>query len=580
MAGRVLGGVPETALWTLRNRAEEAARPDSYLHDPEAVRLYRTLQTEHGEDFDRFGKPSQSHPLRALVVDDTIRSFLAEHPRGPVVALGEGLQTTYWRLGRPDAAWYSIDVPEMVDIQQQLLPGEEAIKRIARSALDQAWLDEVPTGPAMVTAEGLFMYLPKDEVHRLIADLAAHFPGGRLLYDSIPGWFSAMTLKGKVKLSDRYVAPAMPTTQTISEAARLPDLIPGVDSARDLMLPLGRGNWASPALRVVANAPVLRDHRPSVTLLTFAGSDPDGDLAWSRTQGIPSWTPTRDGRSLYTTTLPGPEPTNARTLPTVVFEAGAGATRSCWALVQPLVAELTRAVAYDRSGLGRSAADPAGPTLTRMADDLNDLLDQLDKLDGSRRDGPGGSYVLVGHSDGGPIVRLATSRRPERIAGLVLVDPTDEAAEVMYDPRFRRVQRAFIDGGLLLAHARLLRFLSHSKIQSVPPDVRRDLLADAYTPQVMATWREQARTYLDDVATWRTDPPELGDIPVIVISATKPGDGPAKKIRASVNAAHVYRATQSPHGRHVLAEDSGHDIPYNDPQLVAAEIRRLITRQL
>ncbi|MFT4163947.1 MAG: alpha/beta fold hydrolase [Microlunatus sp.] len=577
MAGRVLGGVPETALWTLRNRAEEAARPDSYFHDPQAVRLYGILQAEYEEDFGRFGKPSQSHPLRALVVDDTIRSFLAEHPHGPVVALGEGLQTTYWRLGRPEVAWYSVDVPEMVEIQRQLLPPEEAIRRIARSALDRTWLDEVPAGPAMVTAEGLFMYLPKDEVHALVADLAAHFPGGRLLYDSIPGWSSAMTLKGKAKLSDRYVAPAMPTAQTVSESTRLPDLIPGVASARDLMLPPGRGSWASPALRAFANAPLVRDQRPSITLLTFSGSGADGGLAWSRTQGIPSWTPTRDGRSLYTTTLPGPEPTNARTLPTVVFEAGAGATRSCWALVQPLVAELTRAVAYDRSGLGRSAPDPAGPTLTRMADDLNDLLDQLDKLDGSRRDGPGGSYVLVGHSDGGPIVRLATSRRPERIVGLVLVDPTDEAAEVMYEPWFRRVQRAFIDGGLLLAHARLLRFLSQSKIQSVPPDVRRDLLADAYTPQVMATWRQHARTYLDDVATWRTDPPELGDIPVTVISATKPRDGLAKKVRASVNAAHAYRATQSPHGRHILAENSGHDIPYRDPQLIAAEVRRLIT---
>lgn len=579
MAGRTLGGVPETALWTLRNRAEEAARPDSYFHDPEAIRLYRTLQAEHAEDFDRFGKPSQSHPLRALVVDDTIRSFLAKHPLGPVVALGEGLQTTYWRLGRPDVVWYSIDVPEMVEIQQQFLPHEDAITRIARSALDRAWLDEVPAGPAMVTAEGLFMYLPKDEVHALITDLAVHFPGGQLLYDSIPGWFSALTLTGKARLSDRYVAPAMPTAQTVSESARLPDLIPGVASARDLMLPPGRGPWANPALHVVANAPLIRDQRPSITLLTFSGSGADGDLAWSRTQGIPSWAPTRDGRSLYTTTLPGPEPTNARTLPTVVFEAGAGASRSCWALVQPMVAELTRAVAYDRSGLGRSAPDPAGPALTRMADDLNDLLDQLDKLDGSHRDGPGGSYVLVGHSDGGPIVRLAASRRLERIAGLVLVDPTDEAAEVMYDPRFRRVQRAFIDGGLLLAHARLLRFLSRSKLQSVPPDVRRDLLAEAYVPQMMATWREHARTYLDDVATWRTDPPELGDIPVTVISATKPSEGPGKAIRASVNAAHAYRATQSPLGRHVLAEDSGHDIPYSDPQLIAAEIRRLITRQ-
>ena len=236
MVGPALGGVPETALWTLRNRAVEAMRPDSYLDDPEAVRLYRTLQQDAGEDFERFGKPSQSHPLRALAVDAAVRDFLADHPRGPVVALGEGLQTTYWRLDRPDVAWYSVDLPEIVEVQQRLLPEEKAITRIARSALDRAWLDEVAAGPAIITAEGLFMYLPKDEVHALIADLATHFAGGRLLYD------------------------------------RLPETILGVAAAHDVLLPPGRGRWASPALRAVAGAPWVRDRRPSITLLTFAGA--------------------------------------------------------------------------------------------------------------------------------------------------------------------------------------------------------------------------------------------------------------------------------------------------------------------
>ena len=269
MAGVDLSGVPETALWTLRNRAEEAMRPGSYLRDPEAVRLYRRLR-DADEDFDRFGKPSQSHALRALAFDAVIGDFLAEHPHGPVVALGEGLQTTYWRLGRPDVKWYSIDLPVGVDAQQRLLPEEKAITRIARSALDRAWLAEVPAGPAVISAEGLFMYLPKDEVHALIADLAVRFPGGRLIYDSIPAWFSAMTVKGRAKLTDRYVAPPMPNAQTVSEAARLVTAIPGVASVRDVLPPRGRGSWGNPAVRALAGLPWLRDHRPSITLLTFA----------------------------------------------------------------------------------------------------------------------------------------------------------------------------------------------------------------------------------------------------------------------------------------------------------------------
>lgn len=32
-------GVPETMLWTLHNRASEARRPGSFLHDPECMRI-------------------------------------------------------------------------------------------------------------------------------------------------------------------------------------------------------------------------------------------------------------------------------------------------------------------------------------------------------------------------------------------------------------------------------------------------------------------------------------------------------------------------------------------------------------
>ena len=56
-----------------------------------------------------------------------------------------------------------------------------------------------------------------------------------------------------------------------------------------------------------------------------------------------------------------------------MFEAGAGATRSSWALVQPLVAAFAHAVVYDRSGMGRSAPDPVSRTMQRMADDLDEV---------------------------------------------------------------------------------------------------------------------------------------------------------------------------------------------------------------
>ena len=50
----------------------------------------------------------------------------------------------------------------------------------------------------------------------------------------------------------------------------------------------------------------------------------------------------------------------------------------------------------------------------QFADDLNQLLDVIDS---------GGPWLLVGHSMGGAVSLLAAAARPERVAGLVLIDP-------------------------------------------------------------------------------------------------------------------------------------------------------------
>lgn len=264
--GAELDGVSATTLWTLRNRAVEARRPAAVIDDPWAIRLYEAISY----DYDRFGRPSQTHPLRALALDRAITGYLAGHPRATVVALGEGLQTTYWRLGRPDVDWLSVDLAAVTKLREALLPDEPRVRALATSALDRAWMAGIdPAHGVFVSAEGLFMYLDRAEVLALITECAERFPGGRLFFDSIPRWFSDRTMKG-MRLSDRYVAPAMPFGFTFSEAARLATEIPGVADVRDLPLPFGRGIWRSRTFRVAMDLPVVRDWRPMMTLLSFA----------------------------------------------------------------------------------------------------------------------------------------------------------------------------------------------------------------------------------------------------------------------------------------------------------------------
>jgi O-methyltransferase involved in polyketide biosynthesis len=268
ISGETLDGVSATTLWTLHNRATEAKRSDGVIRDPWAITLFDTISY----DYLKFGKPNQSHALRAVAFDAVMREYLAAHPKASVVALAEGLQTSFWRLDAlgvaDELAWYSIDLPPVMALRARLLPDEGRIVSLAQSALDHSWMDEVDdTNGVFITAEGLLMYLEPRDAIGLIRACAARFPGGRMMFDNIPPFFSRRTLKG-AKLSDRYTAPRMPFGMTPDEGLALADTVAGVRTARDVAMPAGRGLFkvfAWPALQ----SGFLSRVRPSITMLEF-----------------------------------------------------------------------------------------------------------------------------------------------------------------------------------------------------------------------------------------------------------------------------------------------------------------------
>jgi O-methyltransferase involved in polyketide biosynthesis len=93
-----LGAVAETLLWTLHHRAADARRQDAVLDDPMAVELVERIDFPFEERFGSGAALSQWQALRAKCFDRAVREFLAESPEGSVVALGEGLETQFWRV--------------------------------------------------------------------------------------------------------------------------------------------------------------------------------------------------------------------------------------------------------------------------------------------------------------------------------------------------------------------------------------------------------------------------------------------------------------------------------------------------
>lgn len=256
-----LEGIPETMLWTLHNRAQEAKRPNGILRDPDAIRVYDSIPYEYSR---YFGRPDGTHASRSRIFDDALRPWLAKHPGGAVVELACGLETQFHRCDEGTVRWYCVDVPEAIAVRERFLPAQARCRHLPLSALDLSWMDEVdPSRGLFVTAQGLLMYFHEAEVRRLVTAILAGFPGAVLMFDVIPPWFSRLTLAGFWK-TQHYQAPPMPwgilrgeiepTLRAWSPAVREVALT----SFGDLRGLRGR------LLPFMARTPVLRDLLPCI----------------------------------------------------------------------------------------------------------------------------------------------------------------------------------------------------------------------------------------------------------------------------------------------------------------------------
>ncbi|TNC11949.1 alpha/beta hydrolase [Methylobacterium terricola] len=108
----------------------------------------------------------------------------------------------------------------------------------------------------------------------------------------------------------------------------------------------------------------------------------------------------------------------ARPLDALLLHANGFNARTYRSLLEPLTD--LHVLAVDHRGHGRSTlpAEPAGRT--DWWDVTRDLIALLDRLDENPLAPP---LVLIGHSMGGTASLLAAAERPERVRGLVLLDP-------------------------------------------------------------------------------------------------------------------------------------------------------------
>jgi pimeloyl-ACP methyl ester carboxylesterase len=214
--------------------------------------------------------------------------------------------------------------------------------------------------------------------------------------------------------------------------------------------------------------------------------------------------------------------------PCVVFELPGIAPLEGWSPIQAQVAGFTRTFAYDHAGYWGSEEGPRPRDARAIASDLHAAL---------QRAGIPPPYVLVGGSFGGPLVRVFAGMYPNDVAGMVLLDPTQE------------------------------KFIS--ALRELHPGI------NVASPEDLAAQNEWGCSDASLGQASATDP--LPPMPLTLLTADgNPGRKPFLAELLPIKLAEHRRwVAQYPHARHVI-EDCGHAVQIDRPDLCVDLIRDMV----
>ncbi|HRG09857.1 MAG TPA: alpha/beta hydrolase [Cyclobacteriaceae bacterium] len=228
--------------------------------------------------------------------------------------------------------------------------------------------------------------------------------------------------------------------------------------------------------------------------------------------------------------------------PVVIFITGAGADLKNFNAVQTEIAKLTRTLSYDRAGIGLSEELDTERSVDHFAVELNEILEK------ENIEPP---YLVVSHSLGGFIARWFVHAYPDKVAGMVLIDPAYEGfMDTIRNTRSadqRRRMKDMVDLGIV----------------NKPKSSRKELEMLQKDEELMRSTRLPLQIPITMLTSGRFSDEERK------VGAT------AEDIEKWVRF-HERLQLQAPQLKHIVTKKSGTFIHQEEPELVIAEIKSML----
>lgn len=135
---------------------------------------------------------SASIIVRHRIIDDVLRRMLLSSPDLCIVTIGAGFDSRPYRLAGGN--WFELDEPQVIAFKNQRLPISASANPLCRIPIDfcadslkekLSPIVNLYAGEIAFILEGVFIYLDKNEIGKVLETLDSLFPRHRLICDLV-----------------------------------------------------------------------------------------------------------------------------------------------------------------------------------------------------------------------------------------------------------------------------------------------------------------------------------------------------------------------------------------------------------